>query len=82
MAISVQLRIEDHEVEDLLAFMQIRFPGAWHGEKASIMERAIKVLRIADEYEKAKDPFSLAALQITSAEDVSPTRELPSCKHP
>jgi hypothetical protein len=82
MPISVQLRIEDQEVEDLLAYMQSRFADMWHGEKASIMERAIKILRMADDYETSQDPHCLEAIKVSVTEEVFPIHGAPTCKRP
>jgi hypothetical protein len=80
MAISIQLRIEDREVEDLLAFMQDRYKAMWHSDHIYIMEQAIKILRIADEYETTKDHHCQNVLTLTKG-SISLADGQPTDKH-
>jgi hypothetical protein len=57
MAISIQLRIDDQEVEDLLAYLRSRHPSVWSSDLISIMDRATRVLRIVDDYRPNEAPF-------------------------
>jgi hypothetical protein len=46
----IHIPAEDSEIEELLAFMRSRFGNEFVSEQISITERAIKLLRIADNW--------------------------------
>lgn len=81
MSICLSIRSEDSEVEDLLAFMGTRFCDSFISDRIYIMERAIKLLRIADEYAFKTDPYALNVISLQS-DGVSLAQMLPIDKHP
>ncbi len=80
MAIHLNIKIEDKEVEDLLSFMRGRFSDSWTSDHIDIMERAIKLLRFADDYVFKTDPLALNAILLQN-DDASPLPLLPTDEH-
>jgi hypothetical protein len=73
MSIQIGLRVDDPDVQDLLAFMQTRFPESFANDHIYTMERAIKLLRISDEYAPTKVPGRLDGFVLENAA-ASPVR--------
>ncbi len=80
MSITLTIKTDDPEVEELLAFMRSRFSDSWTNHHIGIMERAIKLLRFADDYIFKNDPLALKAILLQN-DDASPLPLLPIDKH-
>ncbi len=47
------LKVNDPAVQEILAFIETRFPEEFVIDRALLLERAAKILRIGDEYQGA-----------------------------
>jgi hypothetical protein len=70
MSIHLSIQTEDAEVEELLTFVRSQFPAVSTDEQISIMERAIKLLRIADDYAFKTDPCARNAIRLDAGQRV------------
>jgi len=70
MSIHLCIQTEDAEVEELLTFVRSQFPTVPTDEQISIMERAIKLLRIADDYAFKTDPCGQNAIRLDAGQRV------------
>jgi hypothetical protein len=68
MSIHLSIHTEDAEVEKLLTFVRSQFQTLPADEQISIMERAIKLLRIADDYAFKTDPCALNAIRLDAGQ--------------
>jgi hypothetical protein len=66
MSINFNFSVCDPDVEQLLAFLQNRFPNSFVTDHIYVMERAIKILRISDEYAPTKDQGHLGGVELGS----------------
>jgi hypothetical protein len=56
MSIHLSIHAEDAEVEHVLAFVRSQFPNLYTTDQASILERAVRWLRAADDGAFNTDP--------------------------
>ena len=80
MSICIDLRVDDPEVQDLLAFMQTRFPESFANDHIYTMERAIKILGISGDYAPTKAPGLLGGVVLENP-SASPIRQERNCTH-
>jgi len=82
LAIKLTLTVDDPDVQDILAYVENRFPDAWVEDRATLLERAAKILKVGTEYREANaNPHRLAGLAFV-ADSPSLIRESPTGKHP
>jgi hypothetical protein len=82
LAIELTLTVNDPDVEDILAYVETHFPDEWAEDRASLLERAAKILRLGAEYREVNaNPHQLAGLAFV-ADSPSLIRESPIRKHP
>ena len=82
MAIELKLTVNNPAVEEILAYVESRFSDEWVEDRASLLERAAKILRLGAEYREANEnPLQLTGLAFV-ADSPSLFRDSPTGKHP
>ena len=82
MAIHLTLKVNDPDVQDILAWVENRFPDEWAENRASLLEQAARILKIGAEYREANaNPCRLTGLSFV-ADSPSQSASAPSRKHP
>jgi hypothetical protein len=82
VSIHLTLNVNDPDVQDILAWVENRFPEEWVEERASLLERAAKILKVGAEYREANaNPRRLAGLSFV-ADSPSQFVSTPTGKHP
>ncbi len=67
MPINFNFSVCDPEVEQLLTFLQAAYPNSFVTDHIYVMEKAIKLLRISDEYAPTKDSGRLGGFELGSS---------------